>query len=216
MRVVSETASAPSGDSGATVFVVDDDYALRDALRLLLESEGFSVEVFASANAFIDACGQGRRGCAILDVGLPDMDGLALQQLLTERGISMPVIILTGQGDVPKAVQALKAGAVDFLEKPADTEQLLAHVSAALAQDADRQAREKQRSELAGRLDTLTSREREIMVMVTSGLSSKEIARRLDISFRTVEGYRQRVRDKMQAGSLPELVDMARICGLIR
>jgi RNA polymerase sigma factor (sigma-70 family) len=208
--------SEPSGDSGATVFVVDDDPALREALQMLLESAGYPVEVFASATAFIDACGRGRRGCAILDVGLPDMDGLALQQLLTERGISMPVIILTGQGDVPKAVRALKAGAVDFLEKPADAAELLAHVSAALVQDAEQLEQEERNSELTGRLDTLTPREREIMALVASGMSSKEVARRLDISFRTVEGYRQRVREKMQVDSLPELVEMARICGLIR
>jgi FixJ family two-component response regulator len=167
------------------------------------------------ATAFADACGQDRHGCAIIDVGLPDMDGLALQQLLTARGISMPVIILTGQGDVPKAVRALKAGAVDFLEKPADPVELLAHVRAALAQDAEQLEQLKRKSELVGRLATLTPRQREVMALVASGLASKVVARRLDISFRTVEGYRQRVSEKMPADSLPELVEMAKICGLI-
>ncbi len=202
--------------AAGTVFVVDDDRPLREALQQLLESEGFDVETFASAGAFAEACQPGRRGCVILDVGLPDMDGLALQQLLAARDVPIPIIILTGQGDVPKAVKALKAGAVDFLEKPADTRELLKRVRAALAQDAVHQAQFRKRFDLAKRLEHLTPREREIMSLVASGLSSKEIARELDISHRTVEGYRQRVRDKMEAGSLPELMDMARICGLIQ
>jgi len=198
-----------------TVFVIDDDPELCKALQLLLESEGFAVEVYTSAGAFIDACQPGRRGCAILDLGLPDMDGLALQQLLATRGISIPIIILTGQGDVPKAVNALKAGAVDFLEKPAEPAELLSHVCAALEQDAACHEQAQLHSEIFGRLATLTPREREIMGLVASGLSSKVIARELEISFRTVEGVRARIRDKMQADSLLELVDMARICGLI-
>lgn len=210
-----QPGTAPADAGIATVFVVDDDTALREALQLLLESEGYPVEVFATASAFIKACEPGRRGCAILDVGLPDMDGLALQEQLTARGISLPVIILTGQGDVPKAVRALKAGAVDFLEKPAEPAELLRRVSAALAQEMNHRQQEQRRSELTARLKTLTPREREIMIMVSSGLSCKHIARQLDISFRTVEGYRQSARNKMQAGSLPELVEMARICRLI-
>ena len=210
-----QPGAVPASDRLATVFVVDDDTALREALQLLLESDGYSVEAYATASAFIDACRSERRGCAILDVGLPDMDGLALQELLATRGIFLPVIILTGQGDVPKAVRALKAGAVDFLEKPAEPAELLRRVSAALARDADHHRQEQRRSELTARLRTLTPREREIMTMVSSGLSCKDIARQLGISFRTVEGYRQRARNKMQAGSLPELVEIARICRII-
>lgn len=202
-------------DTRETVFVVDDDKPLREALELLLRSEGFEVRTFASAASFAQCCSPALEGCLILDVGLPDMDGLELQQQLALRGISVPIIILTGQGDVPKAVQAIKAGAMHFLEKPADTAELLTHVRAALAQNAKQREQDRKRSDFAQRLAQLTPREREVMVFVASGLPSKDIARRLEISYRTVEGYRQRVREKTGTSSLPELVEMAQICGLI-
>ena len=198
-----------------TVFVIDDDASLREALKLLLETEGFRVEVYASSGAFLDAYQPGRPGCIILDLGMPDMDGLALQKTLQERAIRLPVIFLTGQGAVPLAVQAMKEGAVDFLEKPARHEEILERVQAALA-DAKRRARRDQvGSELLERYERLTPRQREIMILVTSGLSNKEVARKLDISTRTAEGHRLRIMEKMQVSSLWELTQMARKCAAL-
>ncbi len=201
-------------DNTETVFVVDDDSAVREALTLFLESEGFRVEAYAAGRAFLDACQTERCGCAILDISMPEMDGLALQRALADRGIRIPIIFLTGQGTVPKAVRALKGGAVDFLEKPPATAELLDRVRTALAQDAARRKEDSRRMDLVQRLARLTPREQQIMTLVATGLSNKEIGRQLDISFRTVEGHRQRVAEKMQASSLAELVEMARICGL--
>jgi two-component system response regulator FixJ len=195
-----------------TVFVIDDDAALREVLALFLETEGFRVEAYASPRTFLDACSADWQGCLILDIGLPGMDGLALQRALQARGVRLPVIFLTGQGDVPKAVQAVKAGAVDFLEKPASHEAILERVRTALA-DAKRGAvRELVGAELLDRYESLTSRQREIMTLVTSGLSNKEAARKLDISTRTVEGHRFRIMEKMHATSLWELTEMAQAC----
>jgi two-component system response regulator FixJ len=206
---------AGAGDSAETVFVVDDDPALREALSLFLEDEGFAVEVFASGQEFLDACHSGSSGCVILDIGMPDMDGLALQQTLADRGISIPVIFLTGQGSIPRAVRALKGGAVDFLEKPPSAVELLDRVHTAMAHATEHREEQRRRLELVERFRQLTGRERQIMKLVATGLSSKAIGRELDISYRTVEGYRRGVAEKMKAGSLPELVEMARRCGLI-
>jgi FixJ family two-component response regulator len=204
-----------SGHSAETVFVVDDDPALREALSLFLEDEGFEVETFANGQAFLDACHGGCSGCVILDISMPDMDGLALQQTLADRGIAIPVIFLTGQGSIPRAVQALKDGAVDFLEKPSSAAELLDRVRTAMARAAAHREEEQRQLELVERFRHLTQRERQIMKLVATGRSSKEIGQQLQISYRTVEGYRRRVAEKMNAGSLAELVEMARRCGLI-
>jgi two-component system response regulator FixJ len=195
-----------------TVFVVDDDAALRETLTLFLETEGFRVEAYASASAFLVAWRAGRHGCLILDIGLPGMDGLALQQALHARDVRLPIIFLTGQGDVPKAVQAVKQGAVDFLEKPAAHEVILERIRAALDAGRKRALEERVGPELLDRYERLTSREREIMTLVTSGLSNKEVARKLDISTRTVEGHRFRIMEKMRATSLWELTRLVAAC----
>jgi two-component system response regulator FixJ len=200
------------GGEADTVFVVDDDVTLREALRLLLEGEGLRVETYASARAFLDANRADESACLILDIGLPGMNGLALQRALQARGVQLPIIFLTGQGDVPKAVQALKRGAVDFLEKPASNEAILDRVCTALADAKKMPLQKRVGADLLARYECLTSRQREIMTLVTSGLSNKEVARKLDISTRTVEGHRFRVMEKMHATSLWDLTEKARAC----
>jgi two-component system response regulator FixJ len=200
------------GGEADTVFVVDDDAMLREALTLLLEAEGFRVEAYASAKAFLDASRADPSGCLILDIGLPGMSGLALQRTLQARAIELPIIFLTGRGDVPMAVQALKQGAVDFLEKPASNEAILDRVCTALADAKRCTLQERGGADLLARYESLTSRQREIMTLVTSGLSNKEVARKLDISTRTVEGHRLRIMERMHATSLWDLTEKARAC----
>jgi two-component system response regulator FixJ len=214
MSIPTQIALDLNGGRGEaeTVFVVDDDVALREALTLFLETEGFRVESYASAKAFLDAWRADWQGCLVLDIGLPGMDGLALQQVLHARGLGLPIIFLTGQGDVPKAVQAVKQGAVDFLEKPARDDVLLERIRAALDAGRKRVLEEHVGPDLLSRYESLTSREREIMTLVTSGLSNKHVARKLDISTRTVEGHRFRIMEKMHATSLWELTEMAVAC----
>jgi two-component system, LuxR family, response regulator FixJ len=206
--------ASPKPELSLAVGIVDDDRLVLDALTSLLQTEGFDVDAYASPSAFFSACEPARYGCLILDVAMPEMNGLALQQALAARDIHVPVIFLTGQASIPMAVQALKEGAVDFLEKPVDPDKLLDSIRAAMREHAAREAELRKAQHLKKALEQLTPREKEIIAMVASGLSTKEIARRLDISHRTVEGHRQRARDKMKAGSLAELVEMARLCGL--
>jgi two-component system response regulator FixJ len=190
------------------VHVVDDDAAVRDSLSLLLESAGFSVRAYDSAPAFLQALPVDPPGCVLTDVRMPEIDGLALQRRLNELGSRLPVIVMTGHGDVPIAVEALKAGAADFLEKPFDDAQLLAAVSNALA------ASQRDRDEAAAvaaitaRLASLTPREREVLDRLVAGQPNKTIAYDLGSSPRTVEVHRARVMEKMCARSLPELVRM--------
>jgi RNA polymerase sigma factor (sigma-70 family) len=200
-------------DKPDTVFVVDDDALLRMALTLFLQSEGFNVEAYASARAFLEACQADWHGCVILDIGLPDMDGLALQQTLSEQGVRLPIIFLTGQGDIPKVVRAVKGGAVDFLEKPASEEEILGRVRTAMAYEAKRRAEAQQRLKLKMRFERLTPRERKVMNLLVSGMSNKEVGRKLEISPRTVEVHRSRIMEKMEAASLLELIEIARAGG---
>lgn len=189
-----------------TVFVVDDDEAMRNSLRWLIESVGLPVECHDSAESFLESHYPGRSGCLLLDVRMPGMSGLELQEYLKRNEINIPVIVITGHGDVPMSVRAMKEGAIDFIEKPFNDELLLDAIRNALA--LDKQQREKQalRAELAARMALLTPREYEVMEMVTAGRSNKEIARELGVSAKTVEAHRAKVMDKMQAGSLAELV----------
>jgi len=193
----------------ALVHVIDDDEAVRNSLELLLESAGFSVRTYDSAIAFLAASAALVDGCVLTDVRMPEMDGLELQRRLTRLGIRIPVIVMTGHGDVPIAVEALKAGATDFLEKPFNDDQLLAAVKEALT--ASRRAREEQAAvaEIAARRSSLTPREREVMERLVTGQPNKTIAYDLGSSPRTVEVHRARVMEKMGARSLPELVRMA-------
>jgi len=191
-----------------TVFVVDDDQAMRKSLKWLIESVGMQVESYASADEFIRNYYPGRSGCLLLDVRMPGMSGLDLQEQFIRQNIKIPIIIITGHGDVPMAVRAMKAGAVDFIEKPFNDEFLLDSIRKALALDVQQRTFQAQRAEIATRLAHLTPREHEVMEMVTNGKSNKEIANQLGVSTKTVEAHRARVMEKMEASSLAELVRM--------
>ena len=193
----------------ANVFVVDDDQAMRNSLKWLIESVSMKVETFESADAFIKSYYPGRSGCLLLDVRMPGMSGLELQEYLSSHQIAIPVIIITGHADVPMAVRAMKAGAIDFIEKPFNDELLLESIRHALLLDEKQRDMQSQRAEIATRLARLTPREHEVMVMVTNGRANKEIATNLGVSAKTVEAHRARVMEKMEASSLAELVRMA-------
>lgn len=188
------------------VFVVDDDEAVRHFLRGLIVSVGLRVETYASAQEFLDAVRPGSPGCLLLDIRMPGMSGLELQRELAERSIGLPVIILTGHGDVQLAVHAMKAGAVDFIEKPFNNELLLDRVQKAVAESVDADSARLKRDEVTSRLDLLTPRERQVLDLVVAGETNKGAARRLGISEKTVEIHRARVMDKMRAKSLVDLV----------
>lgn len=196
-----------------TVFVVDDDQAMRNSLKWLIESVGMKVRTYESADEFLTNYYPGRAGCLLLDVRMPGMSGLELQAHLARREIQLPVIIITGHGDVGMAVKAMKSGAVDFIEKPFNDESLLGSIRNALEFGEKQRSLQSQRSEIAMRLAELTPREHEVMDMVTDGRSNKEIATALGVSAKTVEAHRARVMDKMRATSLAELVRMALVAG---
>lgn len=193
----------------ATVFVVDDDQAMRTSLQWLIESTGMSVKTYESADAFLASYYPGRAGCLLLDVRMPGMSGLELQAHMAREGLRLPVILITGHGDVAMAVRAMKAGALDFIEKPFHDEDLLRSIRNALDYDQKTRASRSTQAEIAMRLAELTPREHEVMAMVTEGKSNKEIASALGVSAKTVEAHRARVMEKMRAESLAELVRMA-------
>ena len=192
-----------------TIYVVDDDEAVRDSLQVLLEAEGYRTEVFASALTFLDAHPAEGRGCLLVDVRMPDMSGLELQQKLVERRVDLPVIIITGHGDVPMAVRAMRAGAVDFIEKPFSDTAILDAVRRAVAAAGRAESDRGLATEAAARLETLTPRERQVLERLVIGQPNKIIAFELDISPRTVEIHRARVMEKMRAESLSHLVRLA-------
>ncbi|MEY6433267.1 response regulator transcription factor [Thioalkalicoccus limnaeus] len=193
-----------------TVFVVDDDEAMRSSLKWLIESVGLRVRTYDSARAFLASyVPEGGTGCLLLDVRMPGMSGLELQGYLARADITLPVIIITGHGDIAMAVRAMKAGALDFIEKPFNDEALINSIRRGLDYDATQRAQRLRRAEIATRLGQLTPREHEVMNLVTDGKSNKEIAATLGVSAKTVEAHRARVMDKMQARSLADLVRMA-------
>jgi FixJ family two-component response regulator len=194
---------------GATIFVIDDDQAMRSSLRRLLERVGFAVATYANAHAFLEAYDPTQPGCVLLDIRMPGMSGLELQQKLAEQGVRTPVIIISAHGDVEKAVRAMRAGAVDFIKKPYKGKELLARVREALELDARVRRQEAERAELAGRFARLTPREREVMALLVAGQHAKEIAHQLGLSRKTVDVHRGHVMAKMQTDSLAELVRMA-------
>jgi two-component system response regulator FixJ len=196
----------------AVVYIVDDDAAMRESLLALIEGAGFAARAFEDGNAFLAACKPEWRGCLVLDVKMPGLSGLAVQAELTKRGVRLPVIFLTGHGDVPMAVRAVKAGAVDFLEKPIEGKVLIARIGAALARDAALRHKPSDDAVLRARYASLTERERQVMSLAVAGKPNKDIARALGISHRTVEIHRARVMRKMDAHTLFELADMARVC----
>lgn len=198
--------------AGPSVFVVDDDKAVRDSLQWLLESAGLEVRTFPDAQAFLDdlAALEGEpRGCLLADLRLPGMSGLDLQDRLNERGIKIPVIVITGHGDVSMAVRAMKAGAVHFIEKPFNEQVLLERVREALARDAEGRRAAGDAAQLEQRHASLTPRERQVMELVVTGRLNKQIAADLELSPKTVEVHRAHVMEKMEAGSLADLVRMA-------
>jgi len=192
--------------SDATVFVVDDDASVRDALSLLISLRGLRTAVFASAEAFLETYEAAWRGCLLVDLQMPGMSGLELQNALRERGVSLPLVVLTAHGDVATTRAALKAGAVDFLEKPADDEVLVDVLRNAIRLDEQRHVARSGRAALVERLERLTPRERDVLGLLADGLQHREIAERLSISPRTVEVYKARMMEKLQCRSLAEAV----------
>ncbi len=188
-----------------TIFVVDDDEAVRRALKLLIESTGMRVETFASADAFLASYLPNRSGCLILDVRMPGMSGLALQEKLSAQKLYIPVIIITGHGDVAMAVGAVKKGAIDFLQKPFDDEVLLDRVRHAVEVDAERRLNAARQADFKARLDRLTPREREVLDLLITGKASKEIALFLGLSRKTVDIHRSHVMMKLGVDSLLEV-----------
>jgi two-component system response regulator FixJ len=197
------------------VRVIDDDEALRESLVFLLRTARIDVESYASASAFLEAPPDPRLGCVITDVRMPGLSGIDLLRRLHELKISVPVIVISGHGDVPLAVEAMRAGAIDFLEKPFDDEVLLASVRSALEKRDGDSKRRAERAEIEARLAILSNRERDVLAGLVAGRANKQIAYDLGISPRTVEIYRANLMNKMQAGSLSDLVRMALIVGMV-
>lgn len=192
-----------------TVFVVDDDPAVRKALSWLIESVDLQVETFASSQEFLDSYTPERPGCLVLDVRMPVMSGLELQEKLCEMEFEIPVILVSGFADVPMAVRAMKNGAIYFLEKPVSDQILLDLIQQAITQDTQRREARKARERVSDRVGSLTPREREVMKLVIEGKTSRQIGLQLDITQKTVEAHRANIMKKMGVHSVPELVHMS-------
>ena len=201
-------------DAEATVFIVDDDEAVRESLGRLMESVGLASRSYPDAQAFLDDYDERRPGCLLLDIRMPGKSGLELQQQLVADGIRIPVIIISAHGDVEKAVQAMKAGAVDFIRKPYQGQILLDRIREALKLDEKVRQQERQRAEMADRVALLTPREREIMILLVAGKRPKQIAFELGLSRKTVDVHRGHIMTKMRADSLVELARMAQAGGI--
>lgn len=190
----------------STVFVVDDDASIRDALSLLISLKGLRAAVYASAEDFLAVFDASWRGCVLTDLKMPGMSGLDLQALLQERGVTLPVVVLTAHGDVSTTRGALKNGAVDFLEKPVDDDVLIDVLRKAVCIDHARHREQEERARATARLNRLTPRERDVLELLAEGLQHREIAERLSISPRTVEVYKARMMEKLQCRTLAEVV----------
>src|SRR6202051_2113990 len=197
------------------VYVIDDDEAMRDSLNFLLDSAGFNVTLFESALSFLDLLPRLDFGCVVSDVRMPGLDGIELLKRMKTGHSTFPIVIMTGHGDVPLAVEAMKLGAVDFLEKPFEDDRLIGMIEAAIRQAEPALRSEAVIHDIAARIATLSPRERQVMNGLIAGLSNKLIARDYDISPRTIEVYRANVMTKMQANSLSELVRLAVRAGLL-
>ena len=198
---------------GSRVYVIDDDDAARDSLEMLLESAGYATESFSSARSFLDRAAALPVGCALVDIRMPEMGGLELQEALRERGFDVPIVFVTGHADVPVAVRAMRAGAIDFVEKPFEADVILNAVERALTHAAARQQQSAAAATARSRVAQLTDREREVFDQLVEGHPNKVIAANLNISPRTVEIHRSRVMDKTGARSLSDLVRMALAVG---
>ena len=205
-------------DEGPFVFLVDDDADIRGSLARALELRGYVVRPFASAQDFLDTYDQGLSGCLLLDYGMPKMDGLQLQKRLRDMGSQLPVIFITGHGGVPESVEAMKMGAVDFLEKPFKQSVLIDRIEAALETDRRQRTAQMQTSGIVARFQSLTDREKEISLLLATRPgqnSSKEIAKLLGISPRTVDHHRARILEKMDVGTVAELVETSLRAGIV-
>ncbi|MDJ0909880.1 MAG: response regulator transcription factor [Woeseiaceae bacterium] len=197
-----------TSDKASTVFIVDDDPAIRFAMQALMDSVNLPHEIFGSGDEFLETFTVQRPGCLVLDIRMPGLGGLELQQELLNRDITLPIIFITGHGDVPMAVEAMQKGAVDFIQKPFRDQDLLDRIGEALKTDKERREKRQKHAEVAERVARLTNREREVFDLVVTGKPNKVIAYELGVSQRTVEIHRARVMEKMQARSLADLVKM--------
>ena len=213
-RDVSRRADPAASATASVVFVVDDDASVRDSLGRLISSVGFKVETFANARAFLGARRPDAPGCLVLDVRLPGLSGLDLQRELAETDAALPIVFLTGHGDIPMSVQAMKAGAVEFLTKPFRQQNLLDAIRSAIERDRTMRADRAERAELSHRYASLTPRERDVLAWIVTGLLNKQIAAELGTSEATVKEQRGHVMAKMQAGSVAELVRFASRLGI--
>lgn len=198
--------SQPSESAEQIIYLVDDDDALRDSLVWLLESNGYRVKPFASAEAFLGFCNDEMTGCVLLDVRMPGMSGVELFEHLRMRRCGLPVIFITGHGDVPMAVEVLKRGAEDFIEKPFGERDVLRVIEEALTHEREQRVERRQRADVLRRIEELTHREHDVLQLILQGKLNKQIADQLGISIKTVEVHRARVMEKMGVGSLAELV----------
>jgi RNA polymerase sigma factor (sigma-70 family) len=194
--------------------VVDDDAAVCRALQRLLESVGLHVETFGSAQEFLDEFSPGAPGCLVLDVRMPGLSGLDLQDILNNEEVTIPIIFVSAHGDVPVSVRAMKGGALDFFQKPIHHQTFLDAVNRALAKDSEMRRQESEKAEIRRRVESLTPREREVLDLLVTGLRNKQIAYELGASERTIKIHRARVMEKMQAESLPDLVLMTQAVGV--
>jgi len=204
-----EMGPAPMPPASPIIFIVDDDISVRESLELLIQNEGWQPKTFASAQEFLDCPRAVVPSCLVLDVSLPGLDGLELQKRLAVERTDMPIIFITGYGDVPKTVQAMKRGAVEFLTKPFNDEVLLAAIKQALERSRVTLAQETEMRELRERYASLTPREQQVMALVVSGLLNKQVGGELGISEITVKAHRGQVMQKMKANSVADLVKMA-------
>ena len=190
----------------ATVFVVDDDSSTRELLAWLMRRHGLRAELFPDARSFLNRYRSEMPGCLVVDLNMPGMSGLDLQQYLKEHGVLLPVVFLSGRADVPKAVKAVREGAIDFIEKPFDYRRVVALVEDCIKRDAEARAKHERRHACSKRLALLTQREREVLELVVAGRMNREIAEKLDISIKTVEAHRARIMEKLEVNSVAELV----------
>lgn len=197
------------------VYLVDDDFSVRDSLSMLIESTGQAVRGFESADEFLQNFDPDQAGCLILDVRMPSMTGLELQEELARRDFAIPIIFISGHADVPDSSKAFRAGAVDYMEKPFDSEVLLKRMQEAIQKDLETRVHNAEKRKLKKRLSNLTPREHEVMILIVKGLSNKEAAKQLNVSNRTVDVHRAKIMEKMDAEDLAELTVMAMHCGLL-
>ncbi len=200
-------------DAAPTVYIIDDEPTVRESLALLLDVRGIHARAFADGPSFLEAYAEGSPGCALIDLRMPGMSGAELHAEMNDRGISLPVIVVTAHGDVAATRNAFKAGAVDFLEKPIDPDALVAAITAAFAHDASAREQEARTRAAAEQLASLTGREREVVELAVAGLHNREIAAQLGISPRTVEVYKARAMEKLGVKRLPDLVRVVLAAG---